>query len=152
MANNTALKCLKKADLLRVTKIPEPTFEHWIDRKLIELNRDDVAGAGKGRPNLYGHRTAKKLAIAHKAVNLGIPANTSVKLAEKFADLPQHGRPLGGLFPEGTTYILVTPDRGASVVNVKPLDDVSHLLTDATIILNVNKIISEINFEIGIIK
>jgi len=74
-----------------------------------------------------------------------------VSLATKFSDEPQHGRPLGGLFPVGETYIIATGGVG-SVVSVKPEEDVSALLQDATIVVNVNKIISAINFEIGTIK
>ena len=152
MANNAGRKPLKKAELLRATKIPEQIFEHWTDRKLIELNRDDIAGDGKGKPNLYGLRTAKKLVIAHKAVKLGLPASVAVELAKTFTDRPQYGRPLGGTFPEGETYIVATADGITSVVNVKTLEDVSLMLKDATIALNVNQIIKELNFEIGIIK
>jgi hypothetical protein len=35
---------------------------------------------------------------------------------------------------------------------VKPEEDVSQLLQEATIVVNVNQILSAINFEIGIIK
>jgi hypothetical protein len=152
MANNTARQSLKKADLLRATKIPEPTFEHWIDRRLIELNRDDVVRAGKGKPNLYGHRTAKKLAIAHKGTKLGLPANIAVELAKTFTDKPQRGRPLGEVFVEGTTWVTATDDGVALVVNTKSSDDVVMMLRAATIALNVNQIISAIDFDIGIVK
>ena len=151
MANDAGRRPLRKAEVLLATKIPEPTFEHWKDARLIKLNRDDTAGQ-RGKPNLYGHRTVKKLAIAHKATKLGIPASLALLLAQKFTDQPQAGRELGGLFPEGTTYIAATPNGVASVVNVKTLEDASLLLTEATIALNVNQILSEINFDIGIVK
>jgi hypothetical protein len=152
MANNTGRKTLKKADLLKAIKIPESTFEHWTDRKVIEPTREDSPGDGRGKPRLFGLRTAKKLAIAHKISQLRIPANRAVKLAEMFTDDSQIGRTAGDLFPIGLTYILATPSGSASVVNVKPEDDVSQLLQDATIVVNVNQILSAINFEIGIIK
>jgi hypothetical protein len=97
-------------------------------------------------------RTAKKLAIAHKISQLRIPANIAVKLAEMFTDDSQVGRTAGDLFPIGLTYILATPSGNASVVNVKPEEDVSQLLQEATIVVNLNQILSAINFEIGIIK
>jgi hypothetical protein len=152
MANNTARQSLKKADLLRATKIPESTFEHWIDRHLVKLNRDDVAGEGKGRPRHYSLRTVTKLAIAHRATKLGLPANIAVALASKFTDQPQCGRPLGRVFDEGTTWVSATANGVASVVNTKSSDDVVLMLRDATIALNVNQIISEIEFDIGIVK
>jgi hypothetical protein len=152
MANNTGRKTLKKADLLKAIKIPESTFEHWTDRKVIEPNREDLPGDGRGKPRRFGLRTAKKLAIAHKISQLRIPANAAVKLAEMFTDDSQIGRTAGDLFPIGVTYILATPSGSASVVNVKPEEDVSQLLQDATIVVNVNQILSAINFEIGIIK
>jgi hypothetical protein len=151
MANSTARRSLKKAELLRATKIPESTFEHWTDRKVIKLNGEDVPGNGKGKPRRFGFRTVKKITLAHKISQLGIPADRAVKLAEKFTDHPQSGRPHGDLFPIGMTYIIVTPDN-ATVVNVKPEEDVGLLLRDATIVVNVNQIISKINLELGIIK
>jgi hypothetical protein len=151
MANNTGRKTLKKADLLKAIRIPESTFEHWTDRKVIEPNREDSPGDGRGKPRRFGLRTAKKLAIAHKISQLRIPANIAVKLAEMFTDDSQIGRTAGDLFPIGLTYILATPS-GNAVVNVKPEEDVSQLLQDATIVVNVNQILSAIKFEPGIIK
>jgi hypothetical protein len=152
MANNTGRRTLKKADLLKATKIPLSTFEHWTDRKLIKPSGEDVAGDGRGKPRQFGFRTMTKLAIAHKIALLGIPANKAVKLAEHFTDEPQRGRAIGSLFPIGLTYILATPSGSASVTNVKPEEDVSQLLQDATIVVNVNQIIASINLEIGTIK
>jgi hypothetical protein len=151
MANKPANRTLKKLDVLKAIQIPNQTFQHWFDRRVVPLSGEDVPGDGKGKPRRFGVRTVTKLAIAHKISRLGIPANTAVSLASKFTDTPQHGRPIGGVFPDGLTYILATPD-GGSVVNVKPEEDVSSLLQDATIVVNVNQIISAINFEIGISK
>jgi hypothetical protein len=92
------------------------------------------------------------LAIAHKIAQLGIPANIAVTLATKFTDEPQNGRPLGGTFPIGTTYVLAKPNGVALVVNLKPEEDVSRLLDDATIVVNVSRIISSMHLEIGAIN
>jgi hypothetical protein len=145
-------RTFKKSELLKVTKIPNHTFQHWFDRRVIPLSSDDDPGNGKGKPRRFSTRTITKLAIAHKISLVGIPANMAVALAAKFTDTPQYGRPIGGLFPVGVTYIIATPDGVASVTNVKPEGDVSHLLQDATIVVNVNQIISKINLELGIIK
>jgi hypothetical protein len=152
MANKPANRTLKKSDVLRATKIPNHTFQHWFDRRVIGLSGDDVPGDGKGKPRRFGLRTATKLAIAHKISQLGIPANIAVTLASRFTDTPQYGRPIGSLFPDGLTYILATPDGAGSVVNVQADEDVSKFLQDVAIVVNVNKIISSINFEIGVIK
>ena len=152
MANKPATRTLKKADVLKATNISNQTFQHWLDRRVIGLSGDDAPGDGRGRPRRFGIRTITKLAIAHRISKLGIPANIAVTLASKFTDLPQHGRPIGGVFPIGLTYILATPDGSGSVVNLKPEEDISTVLHDATIVVNVNQIISEINFDIGIIK
>jgi hypothetical protein len=145
-------RTFKKSELLKATKIPNHTFQHWFDRRVIPLSSDDDRGDGKGKPRRFCTRTITKLAIAHKISQLGIPANIAVTLASKFTDEPQNGRPVGSVFPVGSTYILATPDGIASVVNVKPEEDVGFLLRDATITVNVNQIISSINLELGIIK
>jgi hypothetical protein len=151
MANRPANRTLKKSDVLKAIRIPNQTFQHWTDRRVMPLSGDDVPGDGKGKPRRFGIRSVTKLAIAHKISLCGIPANIAVKLASKFTDEPQHGRPLGGLFPTGQSYILSTGGTG-SVVNVQADEDVSKFLQDATIVVNVSQIISSINFEIGIIK
>jgi hypothetical protein len=152
MANKPANRTLKKSDVLRATKIPNHTFQHWYDRRVIGLSGDDVPGDGKGKPRRFGVRSVIRLAIAHKISQLGIPANIAVTLASRFSDRPQYGRPIGSPFPNGLTYILATPDGAGSVVNVQFDEDVSKFLQDATIVVNVSQIISSINFEIGIIK
>jgi hypothetical protein len=152
MANKPANRTLKKSDVLKATKIPNHTFQHWYDRRVIGLSGDDVPGDGKGKPRRFGIRSIIKLAIAHKISQLGIPANIAVTLASKFTDTPQYGRPIGGLFAGGLTYILATLDGVGSVVNVQADEDVGKFLQDATIVVNVSQIISSINFDIGIIK
>src|ERR1700733_1979693 len=114
----------KTAAVVAATKIPIETFYRWLDRRVIPLSRDDVPGNGRGRPRRFCVRTITKLAIAHKISQLGIPANIAVTLASKFTNASQHGRPIGSVFPVGSTYILATPDGIASVVNVKPEEDV----------------------------
>lgn len=152
MANKPANRTLRKSDVLKATKVPNHVFQHWFDRRVIGLSGDDVAGDGKGKPRRFSLRTATKLAIAHKISKLGLPANTAVTLASKFTDTPQHGRPIGGVFPNGSTYILAAPDGAGSVVNVQSDEDVGTFLQDVAIVVNVNQIISTINFEIGVIK
>ncbi|MDA9487943.1 hypothetical protein [Bradyrhizobium sp. CCBAU 11361] len=142
----------KSAAAVAAIGMPKDTFNRWLDRKVISLSPDDIPGDGRGKPRRFGPRTLVKLAIAHKVALLGLPANMAVALAEKFTDVPQYGRPLGQLFPVGTTWIVHSPARKASVVNVKPEEDASALLDDATLAINVNQIVSTINFEIGIIK
>ena len=130
----------KSAAVVAATKIPIETFNRWVDRRIIPLTSDDVPGDGRGKPRRYGLRTAKKLAIAYRISKLGIAPNIAVALATKFTDERQCDRRVGDLFPIGLTYILQTEKGCASVINVKPEDDISAMLQDAAIIVNVNQI------------
>lgn len=139
----------KSAAAVAAINIPKGTFNRWLDRKVIGLAPDDIPGDGRGKPRRFGTRTITKLAIAHRISLLGVPANIAVALASKFTDLPQHRRPLGGLFPVGLTFIIQTPNGTGTVVNLKPEEDIGTLLQDASIVVNVNAIISKINYELG---
>jgi hypothetical protein len=152
MADRPASRTFKKSEVLKATKIPNHTFQHWMDRRVVRLSPNDYPGDGKGKPRRFSINTATTLAIAHKISLLGIPANKAVTWARQFTEVPQHGRPLGQPFPIGTTYILSSPDGAASVVCVKPEENVGMLLKDASVVVNVNRVLSEINFELGIIK
>jgi hypothetical protein len=149
MADRSANRTFQKKDVLKATSIPNQTFQHWYDRRVVPLSSDDCPGGGKGRPRRFGLRSIHKLAIAHRISLLGVPANLAVSLASKFTDMPQYGRPLGGLFPVGLTVIIATPGGTGTVVNLKPEEDIGTLLQDASIVVNVNEIISKINFEVG---
>jgi hypothetical protein len=142
----------KSAAAVAAIKIPKQTFNRWLDRRIIGLSQDDIPADGRGKPRRFCTRTITKLAIAHKISLTGIPANIAVNLASRFTDTPQHGRPIGQLFPVGTTYILSTAEGDSSVVNVKPEEDITSLLKDATLVVNVNQIISSIKFEVGTIR
>lgn len=142
----------KSAAAVAAINIPKQTFNRWLDRRIIGLAPDDIPGVGRGKPRRFGMRTITKLAIAHRISLLNVPANTAVTLASKFTDEAQCGRPLGGLFPVGLTFIVVNPGGLGAVVNLKPEEDIGTIIQDASMIVNINAVISQINFEVGIPK
>ena len=81
MATKPASRTFKKSDVLKATKIPNLTYQHWYDRRVLPLSSDDDPGDGKGRPRRFSIRSVFRFAIAHKISQLGIPANLAVRLA-----------------------------------------------------------------------
>ena len=152
MADRPANRTFKKKDVLKATNISNQTFQHWFDRRVISLSPEDIPGDGPGNPRRFTEPTIIKLAIAHKISLLGIPANMAVTMASNFTDLPQHGRQHGQLFPIGLTAIVATPDGKSAVMNIMPEEDVTAFLKDATLIVNINEIISNIKFPIGVLN
>ena len=69
-------------------------------------------------------------------------------LAGKFEE-PQRGRDIGTLFESGQTLLVAQSDGTGSIVNLQPEGDLGSLLTDdATVIVNINKIIADVNSRI----
>jgi hypothetical protein len=150
MANKPASRSFKKKDVVEAIAIPESTFEHWLDRRVVRLAPHDYAGDGRGKPRRFGMRTMTKLAIAHKISLLGIPANIAVALASKFTDDPQHGRPIGGLFPSGRTVLLATPDGTGVIRNIQPDGDLDSLLkTESAIVVDIDAIVRNLTLRLA---
>jgi hypothetical protein len=153
MAKQTADRSLKKADVLQATGISLHTFQHWMDRRLIILSGDDIPGDGKGRPRRFGMRRVYQIAIAHKIASLGIPANTAITLAARFTDEPQRGRPIGGLFPQGRTVLIVSNDGTSKITNVEADATIDSFLTaDASLIVDVGAILNNIHTRLDILN
>lgn len=150
MANKPVRRTFKKKEVVEAIAIPESTFEHWTDRKLIGLAPEDIPGDGRGKPRRFSQRTVVKLAIAHKISLLGIPANTAVALASKFTDVPQHGRPIGALFPIGRTVLLATPDGAGTIRNIQPDGDLDSLFkSDSAIVVDIGAIVSNLHMRLA---
>jgi hypothetical protein len=150
MAQQSASRIFKKADIHEATEIPLHTFQHWFDRRIIRLSSDDDPGDGKGTPRRFGIRRVYQIAIAYRLSRLGVPANIAVTLAALFSDTPQHGREIGRLFQTGRTLLVATPDGCGRIEHLEPDQDIGSLLTDdAAIVVDLNKIISKINSRIG---
>lgn len=146
MAKQTAIRTLKKSDVLKATDISQHTFQHWLDRRVITLAGDDFPGDGKGKPRRFGLRTISQIAIAHRIASLGVPATTAVNLAAKFTNEPQCGRPIGGLFPRGRTILMASHEGTARVINIEPDSTIDAAMTgDASIIVDVGAILSTIH-------
>jgi hypothetical protein len=133
-------------DVTKALDISPKMLHRWVERGVINMQASDVHNQGTGNPILYGDRTFTKTAITFEIAKLGVSAKVAAKLAGLFSDTPQHGRPIGGLFRIGKTYIVAT-DGAASVVNVLPEQDISSLLLDATLVININRIISKIGIK-----
>jgi len=143
----------KSAAVVAVTKIPIETFNRWLDRRVIRLSCDDVPGEGRGKPRRFGLRTITKFAIAHRISLLGIPADTAARLASKFTDEPQHGRPIGGVFPRGRTILLATPDGVGAIKNIQPDGDIDSLLsTESAVVVDIGTIISNLTLRLATIQ
>lgn len=152
MAQTNAKRTLKKAEVLKATKIPLHTFQNWFDRRAVKLTGDDVSTDTPGKPRGFGLRTIVKLAIAHRVSLLGIPATAAVALAETFTDKPQVGRELGQPFKTGRTFLFSVPDGTCKIVNVQGDQDISEHFQDATIIVDVGLIVEETLSRISVIK
>jgi hypothetical protein len=146
MAKPTACLTLKKSQIIKATGITLHTFQHWMDRRLIIMSGEDVPGSGKGSPRRFGIRRVYQIAVAHRLALLGIPANIAITLAAKFTDEPQHGRPIGGVFPTGRTILLVSADGTSRVANLQPDASIDALITtDATIVVDIGAILNNIH-------
>jgi hypothetical protein len=77
-------------DIERVTGLPGPTLEAWVQRQLINIAEPHP---GPGRPRLYSKRDVVKLAIMRRVANLGIGLQGARDMAEMIAEtLRQKGK------------------------------------------------------------
>jgi hypothetical protein len=131
----------KSAAVVAATKIPIETFNRWLDRKVCDA--DDKAH-GKGHPRRFSLDCVYKVAIGHALTKLAITPTVAMSLAQKFIE-PQRGRNNGRLFDSGRTFLIATPDGASSILNLQADQDISHYLQDATIIVDLGKIVSTVN-------
>lgn len=137
----------KKAAVVAATKIPIETLNRWDDRKIV-IPDSHERSPGKGHPRSYVLPVIYRIAIGHALTKLSIAPTTAMALASKFEE-PQRGRDMGKVFELGRTLLVARSDGTGSVVNLQPEDDVGSLLTNnATVIVNINKIIADVNSRI----
>lgn len=152
MAKDTSKKTLKKSDVIDATGIPLQQFQHWLDRRVIRLSGEDTPATGQGRPRGFSPPRVYEIAVAHRISLLGVPAAIAVALAAKLNE-PACGRPIGGLFKNGKTILIATPDGTGTIHNVQPDGDVDSLLnTEAAIVVDIGAIISQVNSRLEAIR
>jgi hypothetical protein len=111
-----------------------------LDRKIIKIPGPEP---GKGHHRLFSLSKIHSIAIGHLLTKLAIAPDAAMRLADKFLE-PQRGRALGQLFESGKTLMLITAG-SASIINLQADQDVASYLDDATIVVDVGKIISTVN-------
>lgn len=133
----------KSAAVVAATKIPIETFNRWLDHKV--CGADDEA-PGKGHPRRFSLDCIYKVAIGHMLTNVSVPPTKAMALAQKFIE-PQRGRDLGRPFDSGKTLMLITDGVG-KIINLHPDHDISSYLQEATIVVDLGKIVATVNSRI----
>jgi hypothetical protein len=72
-----------------------------------------------------------------------IPPTNAMNLAQQFLE-PQRGRNLGRPFESGKTLMMITDGVG-KIINLQADQDVSAYLRNATIIIDIGRIVSAVN-------
>jgi hypothetical protein len=134
----------KSAAVVAATKIPIETFNRWLDRKVCDA--DDKAH-GKGHPRRFSLDCIYKVAIGHTLTKLSIAPTVAMALAQKFIE-PQRGRNNGRLFDSGRTFLTATPNGVGSIINLQPDEDILSYLQEATIVVDLGRIVSNVNSRI----
>jgi hypothetical protein len=78
---------------------------------------------------------------------LSIAPTAAMNLAQKFIE-PQRGRSNGRLFDSGNTFLIATSDGLGSIINLQADQDISPYLQDATIVVDIGKIVTTVNSRI----
>jgi hypothetical protein len=133
----------KSAAVVAATKIPIETFNRWLDHKVCDAD-DKVHG--KGHPRRFSLDRVYKIAIGHALTKALVPPTAAMSLAQLFLD-PQRGRALGRPFATGKTLMTITDGVG-SVISLQADQDIASHLQDATIVVDLGKIISTVNSRI----
>ena len=140
----------KKTAIVDATTIPLGTLNRWDERKVIRVRGADQKATGKGRARKFSLARVYEIAIGHALTKLSVSATAAMEFAAKFND-PQHGRPIGSLFPIGETVLLINQDGTAAIHNVPPDGDVASLLqTEASIVVNLGAILARVNARLQI--
>ena len=140
---------LKSAAVVAATNIPMAKLNRWSDRKIITMRSKDKKAGGKGVARGFSLGRIYQIAIAFELTKLKIPAKDAMALAAKFEE-PQRGRELGKLFPLGHTLLVARTDGTGEIVNLPPDGDLQSLFTDdATVVANLNGIISRVTQRLG---
>jgi hypothetical protein len=83
------------------------------------------------------------IAIGHAITKVLIPPTMAMSLAEQFLE-PQRGRELGRPFESGKTLMLISDGVG-KIINLQPDQDISSYLQEATIVVDLGKIVATVN-------
>jgi hypothetical protein len=130
----------KVSAVAKATGIPIEVLTRDLDRKVIKIPEPEP---GKGKPRLAGLTTIYVIAIGHALTKVFIPPTNAMNLAELFVK-PQRGRDLGQPFKSGKTLLLVTNGVG-KIISLQADQDILSYLQEATIIVDLGKIVSTVN-------
>jgi hypothetical protein len=130
----------KVSDAAKAAGVSVKTVSRDIDRGVIEIPGPDP---GKGYRHLLAPPTVCHLAIGYAVVKLSVTPTQAMEFAKTFFE-PQRNRKAGELFASGKTLMLIS-DGACSIVNQQIDEDISTLLQDATIVVDLGKIISNVN-------
>jgi hypothetical protein len=130
----------KISQAAKAAGVPVKTVSRDIDRKVIKIGGPDP---GKGNCHLLAPPAIYRLAIGYAVVKLGVTPTAAMDLAKLFFE-PQRGRKPGELFKTGKTLLLIS-DGAAVIQNLQIDEDISSHLRDATIVVDLGAIISNVN-------
>jgi hypothetical protein len=128
------------SDAAKAAGVPVKTVSRDIDRGVIEIPGPDP---GKGHRHLLAPPTIYRTAIGYSLTKLSVTPTVAMAFALKFLE-PQRGRKSGELFKTGRTFLLVSNGE-CSIINLAIDEDIFSYLQEATIVVDLNKIISTVN-------
>jgi hypothetical protein len=131
----------KLSDVAKAAGISPKALNRNIDRKVIKIPGPDP---GKGNPRRFSIARIHEIAIGHALTKLSIPPAAAMEIARKFTE-PQRAREAGKPFEIGNTFLLVTPGGVCSIIGLAPDQDISTFLQEATVVVNVGKIVKSVN-------
>jgi hypothetical protein len=130
----------KVSDAAKAAGVAVKTVSRDIDRGVIEIPGPDP---GKGHRHLLAPPTVYRIAIGYALTKLSVTPTVAMTLAKMFLE-PQRGRKSGKPFESGRTLLLVSNGVG-SIMNLQADEDITAYLQDATIVVDISKIISKVN-------
>jgi hypothetical protein len=130
----------KMSAVAKAVGIPIKSLASDLDRKVIKIPGPEP---GKGKPRLAKLSKVHEIAIGDALTKVFVPPMKAFELAELFFE-PQRERDHGQPFRSGKTLLLVSNGVG-KIINLQPEEDLSSRLHEATIVVDVGKIISNVN-------
>jgi hypothetical protein len=123
-----------------------PTLQRYRQQGHIDFQPCDVASAGSGEKCGYSARRVFQVALITELSHISIGPSRAAKAAFEFSDKGNTGRPVGELYPRGTTFLVGLPRGENRVVNVPPDLSIADVLSsDATaFIINCNSVIERV--------
>jgi hypothetical protein len=130
----------KVSDAAKAAGVAVKTVSRDIDRGVIEIPGPDP---GKGHRHLLAPPTVYRIAIGYALTKLSVTPTAAMDLAKLFLE-PQRGRKSGKPFDSGKTFLLISDGIG-SIKNLQADEDIAAYLQDASIVVDIGKIISTVN-------